>query len=71
IGAIALPLPVSVANVQRVFDADGHCLDPAVEKLIRGVATNLLNYVKQNLCPRLTLERILREGVGVSLQPGI
>ena len=31
IGAIVLPLPISVANVQKVFDTEGHCLDPAVE----------------------------------------
>lgn len=67
IGAIALPLPVSVANVQRVFDASGRCLDPAIEKLIRGVATNLLSYIEQNLCPRVTLERLLREGVSSSV----
>lgn len=63
IGAIALPLLASVANVQSVFDASGRSLDPAVEKLIRGVGTNLLNYIRQNLCPRVTLERLVREGV--------
>ncbi len=63
IGGMVLPLPVSVANVQRVFDREGHCQDPAVEKLVRGVGVNLLEYIKQNLCPRVTLERILREGL--------
>ena len=63
VGAIALPLPVSVANVQKVFDADGRCLDPAVEKLIRSVATNLTNYMQRHVCPAIQLERILREGV--------
>jgi chromate reductase len=67
IGAIALPLPVSVAQVQRVFDAEGRCLDSNVEKLIRGVATNLLHYVQQNICPRITLERVLREGVAAAV----
>jgi len=67
IGAIALPLPVSVANVQQVFDAGGRCLDPATEKLIRGVGRNLLDYLKQSVCPRITLERLLREGVPASL----
>ena len=67
IGALPLPLPVSVANVQRVFDAEGHCLDPAIEKLVRGVGLNLLNYIQQNVCPRITLERLLREGVPASL----
>jgi NAD(P)H-dependent FMN reductase len=67
IGAIPLPLPVSVANVQKVFDATGRCLDPSIEKLIRGVGTNLLNYIQQSICPRVTLERLLREGVSASL----
>jgi len=62
VGAMALPLPVSIANVQRVFDSEGRCLDPAVEKRIRGVGTNLLHYIEKNLCPSVTLERILREG---------
>src|SRR5713226_3016494 len=60
IGGLALPLPVSVANVQGVFDASGRCLDPAIEKLIRGVGINLLDYLEQNVCPRFTLERLLR-----------
>lgn len=62
IGAVALPLATSVPNVQKVFDTDGRVLDPAVEKMIRGVATNVLNYVKHNICPAVTLERILRNG---------
>jgi NAD(P)H-dependent FMN reductase len=66
VGAIVLPLPISVAHVQNVLGADGRCLDAAVEKLVRGVATNLLGYIEQNLCPRVTLERILREDVGVA-----
>lgn len=64
VGAIALPLPASVANVQKVFDADGHPIDPGVEKLVRGVATNLLNFLNQHVCPAVTLERLLREGAG-------
>ena len=62
VGAIALPLPVSVANVQRAFGADGVPTDPAVEKLVRRVGTGLLDYIRQNVCPRLQLEQILREG---------
>ena len=63
VGGLALPLPVSVPNVQRVFDSEGHCLDPVIEEMIRGVAGNLLAHIHQNVCPRLTLERILREGL--------
>jgi chromate reductase, NAD(P)H dehydrogenase (quinone) len=62
IGAIPLPLPVSIANVQKLFDAKGHILDPAQDRLIRSVGTNLLAYIRQNLCPRMALERLLREG---------
>ncbi len=62
IGAFVLPLPVSVPNVQKVFDPSGHPLDPAAEKLIRSVATNVLNYIRQNICPSVTLERLLRGG---------
>lgn len=62
IGAVVLPLAASVANVQKVFDAEGRVLDPAVEKMIRNVATNLMNYIRHNICPAVTLERILREG---------
>jgi chromate reductase len=62
IGAIVLPLPISVANVQTVFDREGRCLDPAVEKLVRSVGTNLLAYIRNNVCPRVTLERLLRTG---------
>jgi hypothetical protein len=35
---LALPLPVSVANVQQVVTPDGRCLDPAVESLREGAA---------------------------------
>jgi chromate reductase, NAD(P)H dehydrogenase (quinone) len=66
VGAIVLPLPVSVANVQKVFDPEGHPLDPAVEKHVRSVATNLLDYVHKHVCPAYTLERVLREGVAVN-----
>lgn len=62
IGAIVLPLAVSIPNVQKVFDRDGRLLDPSVEKLIRGVAAHLINYLKQYVCPAIALERILRSG---------
>ncbi len=68
IGGIALPLPVSVRSVHEVFDAQGRSLDPAVEKLIRGVGVHLLEYIRQNVCPRITLERLLREGVSAAVR---
>jgi FMN reductase len=62
IGAIALPAPVSVAGVQRVFDEDGRCTDSGTEERVRGLAHTLLDYLRQHVCPRLTLERMVREG---------
>jgi len=60
IGAMVLPGPVSVANVQKVFDDQGECQDAGVEKRIRGVATTLIDYINQNICPRVALEQIVR-----------
>jgi FMN reductase len=62
VGGIVLPLPISVANVRTVFDDEGRCLDPDAERLIRSVGTNLLTYIEHNVCPRVTLERLLSEG---------
>ena len=60
VGAIVLPGPVSIAGVQQVFDADGNCLDEAAEKAIRKVPTNLIDYIRDNICPRMGLESMVR-----------
>ena len=62
VGAIVLPGPVSIAGVQQVFDADGNCLDEAAEKAIRKVPTNLIDYIRDSICPRLGLESMVRSG---------
>ena len=62
VGAIVLPGPVSVAAVHKVFDDQGRCLDPRMEKRIRGVATNLIDYIQNTVCPRLALEQMVRTG---------
>ena len=62
VGCLVLPGPVSVAGVNKAFDEDGNVLDPAVEKSVRGVATGLLDYLHQNVCPRVALEAMVREG---------
>ncbi|MEM7308672.1 MAG: NAD(P)H-dependent oxidoreductase [Planctomycetota bacterium] len=61
VGAIVLPGPVSVAGVQRVFDEEGRCTDERVEARVRGAGTALTHYLRQNVCPRLALERMVRE----------
>jgi FMN reductase len=55
-------MPISVANVQKVFTPDGKCTDPEIEARIRSVATMLVDYLRQAVCPRITLEKMLREG---------
>ena len=66
IGGMVLPLPISVPNIQKVFDPEGHVLDPDAEKLIRRVATNLMDYLERHVCPAITLERLMREGAAAA-----
>jgi FMN reductase len=60
VGAIVLPGPVSVANVNRMFDAQGNCLDAAVEKRVRSLAVNLIDYIRGSICPRIAMEAMAR-----------
>ncbi len=60
VGAIVLPGPVSVSGVQSLFDEDGNCNDKKIEKRIRSVATNLIHYIENNICPRISLEAMVR-----------
>ncbi len=69
VGAIVLPGPVSVAGVQNVFDDDGNCLDDAIEKMVRGVATNLIEYIRGSVCPRVALEEMMRRGLALNWTP--
>jgi FMN reductase len=62
VGAIVLPGPVSVAEVHKVFDEEGRCLNAGTEKRIRGVAKNLIDYIHTNICPRVALEEMVRMG---------
>ena len=62
VGAIVLPGPVSIAHVRSVFNEDGECLDAGVEGRLHGLSENLLAYIQQNLCPRMTLEAMVRAG---------
>ena len=64
VGAIVLPGPVSIAGVQDVFGEDGRCLDEHIEKRIRELATHLLDYIHENICPRVALEAMVREAAG-------
>ncbi|MCY4587868.1 MAG: NAD(P)H-dependent oxidoreductase [Bryobacterales bacterium] len=50
IGAIVLPGSVSVARVHKVFDAEGNCVDPGVEKRLRRLASDLNDYIRRHHC---------------------
>ncbi len=62
VGGIVLPGSVSVANVKRAFDESGRCLDAKVEGRVRGLAQNVLKYIRHAVCPALELEAMVREG---------
>lgn len=64
VGALPLPMPVSLAHVQELFDEDGTLKDAAAGKLLRGLARSVLDYLRRAVCPAITLERLLREGPG-------
>ncbi|MAE64901.1 MAG: NADPH-dependent FMN reductase [Phycisphaeraceae bacterium] len=62
VGAIVLPGPVSVAGCHKLFDEAGRCIDASTEKRLRGLAANLLDYIRGSICPRVALEEAARSG---------
>ena len=60
VGALVMPGTVSVAHVRDVFDENGVCTDPRIEKRIRSVATGLMDYIEQKICPSIALEAMVR-----------
>lgn len=59
-GAVVLPRSVSVAGVRGAFDEEGACTDPNVESALRGLADSVLAFMKSYVCPRFTLEAMVR-----------
>ena len=59
-GAIVLPGSVSVAGVRGAFDKEGNCVDAGVEKMLRGLAGSLLDFLKDYVCPKYNLEAVVR-----------
>ena len=60
VGAMALPYSISIANVQKMFDAQGNCTDAATDKAIRSVAQNHIEYIRRHVCPGISMEEIVR-----------
>ena len=65
VGAIVQPGPVSIAGVQQVFDEEGNCLNEGVEREIRSLAGNLVDYLRRSHCPEVPLEEMVRNGYSV------
>ena len=68
VGALVLPGSVSIAGVQRVFDEEGRCTDPQVEKSLRGLAGVLVDYLDRHVCPLYTLESMVRAGTPIGAE---
>jgi chromate reductase len=63
VGAIVLPGPVSIPNVHSVFDKEGNCLNPKVEKRLRTLANEMIKYAEKHICPEHALEEQVRENL--------
>jgi NAD(P)H-dependent FMN reductase len=61
VGALVLPGAVSIAGVQSAFDQDGNVLNAGVDESIRGIADALMEFIKEYVCPKHTLEALVRE----------
>ena len=61
VGALVLPRSLSVAGVRGAFDSSGKCTDPDTEKALRGVVDALLDFLKDYVCPKYTLEEMVRK----------
>ncbi len=60
VGAIVLPGPVSIANVQSVFDEAGTLNDEGVRKLIDKLVKGLTDYLRDTTCPNEAFEAFTR-----------
>jgi len=61
IGAVVVPGAVSIAGVREVFDAEGKCRDDNSAAALRKLATALHGFLEHFVCPRHTLEALVRE----------
>ncbi len=63
VGAIVLPAAVSIPNVHSVFDKNGNCLDPRIDKRLRTLANQLVKYAEKHECPEQALEQQVRQNL--------
>ena len=62
VGGFVLPSAISIAGVRAAFDEQGNCLDENAEAALRGVATSLMAFIENYVCPKFALEALVREG---------
>jgi len=62
VGALVLPGPVSIAGVEQYFDENGNCTDSMIEKRIRSLAGNMINFLRDHINPKIALEELVRRG---------
>lgn len=61
VGGIILPGSASIPMVESHFNEKGECITPKIEKRIQSISINLMNYIKEKICPKIALEEIVRE----------
>ncbi len=66
VGALVVPGGIALAGVQAAFDVNtGVCTDPNTENALRGVASSLLTFMQNYVCPKYILEQQVRDNPGV------
>lgn len=60
VGALVVPGSVSIASVQKAFDTDGRCTDTGTEAALRSLATSLLGFMRDYVCPKFIMEAAVR-----------
>jgi NAD(P)H-dependent FMN reductase len=61
VGGIVLPGAISIAGVRNAFDEEGNCVDQSTEDALRRVASALVSFVEDYVCPKYALEEIVRQ----------
>ena len=61
VGGMVLPGIVSIAQVEKLFDDHGRCLDRVIEQRIRRMSDELVRYIQRHRCPEKTWEEVTRE----------
>lgn len=62
VGALALPGAISIPQAGKVFDHQGNCTDPEIERSIRRFSRRLVTFLQDSKCPDDSMETMAREG---------